>query len=137
MSAHHVGDAAHERAEEPVADCAQEAKREQSGEEDVDDESPGHRRVRGHDHPQQERWIENVAVHRRDVREPAEEIRIPEWKMSCGLQRRCRELPERVASDVLIAMRIDEELTGQGGIRERQCAESVDERGPAKREARR
>ena len=81
LSAHHVGDSADERAVEAVAERAKESVREKAAEENMNDEAPRHRDVRGHDHTQEESRIENVTVHGGDVRHAAQEIRIPEREM--------------------------------------------------------
>src|SRR3979411_1210176 len=100
LSAHHIRKSANERAEEPVPESRQKQIGEEAGQENVDDESPRHRHVRGHDHPQQKRRIENVAVHRRDVRHAAEQIRIPEREMSRCSERARRKLAEGVTGDI-------------------------------------
>ena len=77
LSAHHVGDATDERSEKAVAEDAKKTEGEESGEENVDDEAPRHCQVGRQNHPKKERRIEDVAVHRRDVRHPAKQVRIP------------------------------------------------------------
>jgi hypothetical protein len=73
------GEPADQRPVESHAPSAQEEIREASREEEMDDERPGQRDVGGKKRAKQERRIEDVAVHRGDVRQTAEEIRIPLW----------------------------------------------------------
>src|SRR3954467_11429768 len=110
---------------ESVAEPTQKDVSEEAGEKDVDDESPGHRDVGRHDHPQQERRIKNVAVHGGDVRHPAEQIGIPEREMTSCAQSACAELAKGVTGDVLVAMGIDEEPASQRRIGERQSRKRV------------
>ena len=91
----------------------------------MDDESPRHGDVGGEDHPQQERRIENVAVHGGDVRHPAEQVRIPQREAGSLAQRGRRKLAERESGDVLVAPWIYEELSGQRRPGERQGGEGV------------
>src|SRR5207253_3793521 len=109
LAAHHVRESADECVIETVPYAAKKHVGEKSSQKNVDDEAPRHCDVGGHDHPQQESRVENVAVHRGDVRHAAKEVRIPEREMP-GCPQCCRsELTKSVASDVLIAVRIDEE----------------------------
>ena len=108
-SAEHVRQTADERRPEAEAPGAEEEVGEQSAQKEVDDEFPRHRDI-GREHPpQQEGRIENVAVHRSDVRQATFDERIPLRKPVAGLQRLRGEVTKRVASEVLIAPRVDEE----------------------------
>jgi len=78
----------------------------------MDDEAPRHCHIGGEDHPQQERRVENVAVHGGDVRHPAEQVGIPQRESGSPAQRRRAELAKREPRDVLVAAWIDEELPG-------------------------
>ena len=137
LAAHHVSETADERADKAVAEVTQKDIREKAGQENVDDESPRHRGIGRHDHPQQKRRIKNVAMHRRDVRHSTEQIRVPQREVSGSSERRRAELPERVAGDVLVAVRVHQESARQGRISHRQSAERINEGGPGQREARR
>src|SRR5205809_226232 len=53
LAAHHVSQSANERAVEAVPDATQEHVGEEAGQKNVDDETPRHRYVGGHYHPQQ------------------------------------------------------------------------------------
>ena len=69
-------------------------------------------------------------MHRRDVRQTAEQIRIPLRDSVPSLERRRRKFANWKSADELVAARIDEEPSGQRGIREGKRAERVDQRRP-------
>ena len=96
----------------------------------MDDEAPRHRDVGGEDHPQQERRIEDVAMHGGDVWHPPEQVGIPQREPIALAQGDGRELAERVAGDVLVAVRPDKKLAGERGPPQRQGRERVGGDGP-------
>ena len=136
-TAHHVGESAEQRRIESESPRAQEVVREQPGQKDVHHEADRHRDVGRHDHAQQEGRVENVAVHRGDVRQATVDVRVPERERARGAQRVRGELAERVAGEVLIAVDVDQELPGERGRAEPQRRERVHERAPEAGEARR
>ncbi len=91
-------------------------------------ERPRHGDVGRHHHAHQERRIEDVTVHRGDVWQPAEEIRIPLGKSASGFEHRGAEFPECVARDELIAVWPREEFACKRWISERDGRERVQDR---------
>ena len=93
-------------------------------------EGPGHRHVGGKKHAEQKSGIEDVAVHRGDVRHAAKQVRIPERKSVTGLDGCGGELAEGIPGVKLIAMRIDEESASERGKAESECTERVSQSRP-------
>ncbi len=101
------------------AEAAQEGQRRDAREHQVQHHPPGHREIRRQQHSQQLRRIEDVAVHRGDVRHSAHQVRIPLRDAGARTQRSRGELAKRIARDVLVAVRIDEEAAAEGRVRQR------------------
>ena len=135
--AEHVRQPAHERRDEAESPGAKEYVGEEPGEKQVNDEAPRHARIRGQEEPQQRRGIEDVAVHRGHIRHAAEHERIPVRDALPRPKRPRREVAERKAGDILVAVRVHEELPGQRRIRKCERGQGVRKRRPCRCEARR
>jgi hypothetical protein len=80
----------------------------------VEEQPPGHPGVGADEDAQRRGGIERVAVHRIDEWHAAEEIRIPLRNLAKAVPVAAGELAERIAGDVLVGIRIDQELAGEG-----------------------
>ena len=97
---HEIRKSADQRRREPEPDTTQEQVCQPSGEKQVDDEQPRHRHVRAHEKAEQHaRRVENVAVHRADVRHPPEQIRVPLREVPRPRQHLVSEVADRVATE--------------------------------------
>ena len=120
-----VGEAADARRRESESTRAEPEIREPPGEDDVEDERPGHREVRPEQESQEESGrVEDVAIERADERHAAEQVRIPEREVAAP-HHGGPELPHRVAADVLVAVRGDEETTVEDRVSENACRERI------------
>src|SRR5204863_1784797 len=129
-AAHQVRNATGKARQEAKSPRAKKEVGEQTGEEDMDHERPRHRDVGRQSHAKHERRIEDVAVHRGDVRHAAKQVRIPERKSVTGLEGCGGELAEGIPGVKLIAMRIDEESASERGKAESECTERVSQSRP-------
>ena len=130
VAAHFVRESTDQRAEKSEPDrLAQKQIREATGEKDMQRHAPRHRSVCRHDHPQQKRRIENIAVHRGYVRQSAKQIRVPQWEPVAVTQRLRRKIAEGVAGDVLVAVLVQQRHPAQRGIAEHQRADCQDQHG--------
>ena len=104
-----------------------EAKREPAHEHEVNRHAPRDREIDGHDPPQPGRRVKNVAVHRGDVRQAAEQEGIPLWNRSGCRERVGAEQAKRVAGDEHVGARAPEhDLSGEQWPEQRQRGRDAD-----------
>ena len=97
----------------------------------MDDEQPGQRHVGAQEHAEEQAWrVEDVPVHRADVRHPAEQVRVPLGEMASQRQHHVPKISDRVAADVLIAPRRHEKSAGERRVGENHGDGGVDQRRP-------
>ena len=130
---HHVRQSADHRRNERQSPRAQEQVGEQPGQEDVNGKLPRDRFGRADHHPQQERRIEHIAVHRGDIGHAALQKRIPLREPFSVAEPYLGEVSKAVSVRVLIAARIEQDLTGQSGPGERHRRQRERERRPKRR----
>ena len=136
-SAQQVGHPAGERGRESDSPHTEKAICEQTGQERVNDETPRHPDIGPDQHAQELGGIENVAVHRRNVREAAVQERIPVRDSLSRAEHLHGEVAEREARDELVTVRIDEKISGERRIRQRKRRQRVGEGCPSHCESRR
>jgi hypothetical protein len=128
-------------ATEPDVDRPQEQVGEETREHEVDPEAEVHRGVDGQEQPEPRGRIEDVAVHRADERQAAEDVRVPHRDGACAVELRGAEPADRQTHPDLVAAGAGEELAGERRQEQDDDEDGQDpERGdrrPAGRECRR
>ena len=126
--AEQVREPAHEGTLKSNAGRAQEADGEHTGQKRVQHEAPRHGDVRRQHETEQERGVEDVPVHGRDVRHATELIRIPLRKSLAVAKGASGELAKGIPRDVLIRIGIYEKGTAKRWPRQEHRRDKADER---------